>query len=544
MDLNLRNYHQFDRDDPNPLKSLDSQRKCLTQMMKAAYGKLDNISCCELLEIRLDSYSNTKMESQHIFKQNVQSILKDQNKLDNALKFQSRLDKFSPNVIKPLKCSNGRNNCTVSEDFHLGEFDELNEVLQDISVGKVTLNTNDYDSNIRENKHTIVLTDKRTTSDTQQKNNFHFKTAREELQIQSIKKNDNQQYGSSYTATSQKRKLGARRNINSKFVSPLLTNNEGSKENMDTDFSQEVDDRLKHIEAKMIELIKSEIMDCGPNLSWDDIAGLAFAKSAIQEAVVWPMLRPDIFTGLRRPPKAILLFGPPGTGKTLIGKCVASQSKSTFFSISASSLTSKWVGDGEKMVRALFAVARVHQPAVIFIDEIDSLLSQRSDTEHESSRRMKTEFLVQLDGATTDSEEKILVIGATNRPQELDEAARRRFVKRLYIPLPEFEGRLQLVKNLISSERHELNHEDFIDIAKAADGYSGADIKNLCSEASLGPIRSIDMSLIEHISTTDVRPLQKVDFNNAFLRVRSSVSEKDLETLVFWDKTYGSGCGF
>jgi SpoVK/Ycf46/Vps4 family AAA+-type ATPase len=121
------------------------------------------------------------------------------------------------------------------------------------------------------------------------------------------------------------------------------------------------------------------------------------------------------------------------------GKCVASQSKSTFFSISASSLTSKWVGDGEKMVRALFAVARCHQPAVIFIDEIDSLLSQRSETEHESSRRIKTEFLVQLDGATTDSEERLLVIGATNRPQELDEAARRRFVKRLYIPLPEYQ---------------------------------------------------------------------------------------------------------
>lgn len=125
-----------------------------------------------------------------------------------------------------------------------------------------------------------------------------------------------------------------------------------------------MDERLKNIEPKMVELIRSEIMDNGPSIGWDDIAGLEFAKTAIQEAVVWPMLRPDIFTGLRRPPKGILLFGPPGTGKTLIGKCVASQSKSTFFSISASSLTSKWIGDGEKMVRALFSVARCHQPAV------------------------------------------------------------------------------------------------------------------------------------------------------------------------------------
>merc|ERR1719418_524717 len=116
-------------------------------------------------------------------------------------------------------------------------------------------------------------------------------------------------------------------------------------------------------------------MDNGTAVQWDDIAGLEFAKETVKEIVVFPLLRPDIFTGLRGPPKGILLFGPPGTGKTLIGKCIASQSKSTFFSISASSLTSKWVGEGEKMVRALFAVARVHQPSVVFIDEIDSVLS-------------------------------------------------------------------------------------------------------------------------------------------------------------------------
>ena len=127
----------------------------------------------------------------------------------------------------------------------------------------------------------------------------------------------------------------------------------------------------------MIELITNEIMDQGAPISWNDIAGLSFAKKSVQEIVVWPMLRPDIFTGLRGPPKGLLLFGPPGTGKTLIGKCIASQSGSTFFSISASSLTSKWVGEGEKMVRALFAVAIVKQPSVIFIDEIDSLLGAR-----------------------------------------------------------------------------------------------------------------------------------------------------------------------
>ena len=142
------------------------------------------------------------------------------------------------------------------------------------------------------------------------------------------------------------------------------------------------------------------------------------------------MLRPDIFKGLRAPPKGLLLFGPPGTGKTMIGRAIAAESKSTFFSISASSLTSKWVGDGEKMVRTLFSIAQTKQPAIIFIDEIDSLLSARSETEHESTRRIKTEFLVQMDGARVSADDKILLIGATNRPYELDEAARRRFRKR------------------------------------------------------------------------------------------------------------------
>ena len=157
-------------------------------------------------------------------------------------------------------------------------------------------------------------------------------------------------------------------------------------------------------------------------MAWDDIAGLEHAKQTIKEIVVWPMLRPyhfwlisrDIFTGLRGPPKGILLFGPPGTGKTLIGKCIASQSGATFFNISASSLTSKWVGEGEKMVRALFAVARCRSPSVIFVDEIDSLLTSRTEGEMEATRRLKTEFLVQLDGAGGD-DARLLLIGMSGR---------------------------------------------------------------------------------------------------------------------------------
>ncbi|CAG5011553.1 unnamed protein product [Parnassius apollo] len=334
-----------------------------------------------------------------------------------------------------------------------------------------------------------------------------------------------------------KRTLGASRKAQGKFIPPML----GAQEKQERSETIVTDDRLKHIDAKMIELIESEIIDKGTPVGWDDIAGLQMAKSVIQEAVVWPLLRPDIFTGLRRPPKGILLFGPPGTGKTLIGKCVAAQCRATFFSISASSLTSKWLGDGEKMVRALFAVARCHQPAVIFIDEIDSLLTQRSDSEHEATRRIKTEFLVQFDGAATGEEDRLLIVGATNRPQELDEAARRRLVKRLYIPLPDLHARQQIISNLLKDENNDLTCEQVVEIAALTEGYSGADMKSLCSEAAMGPIRSVPLSQIINIDRDKVRPVNSEDFINALQRVRPSVSQDDLGQYVKWNSTYGQG---
>uniref|UniRef100_A0A182NTE9 AAA+ ATPase domain-containing protein n=1 Tax=Anopheles dirus TaxID=7168 RepID=A0A182NTE9_9DIPT len=387
-----------------------------------------------------------------------------------------------------------------------------------------------------------------------------FRTAKDELQIQNMKKyGTTNPPGKAPLFAYGRKTLGGRRTLGSKFVCPVRADNEDrSERNRDyaghddprggsshggNDDSQEeeLDERLKHIDPKMVELIRSEIMDRFQPLSWDDIAGLEYAKTIIKEAVVWPILRPDIFTGLRKPPRGILLFGPPGTGKTLIGKCIASQSKSTFFSISASSLTSKWIGDGEKMVRALFAVAVVHQPAVVFIDEIDSLLCQRSDTEHESSRRLKTEFLVQLDGAATAEDERILIVGATNRPQELDEAARRRLVKRLYIPLPERAARVQILTRLLERERNNLSEEEVARIGDLTEGFSGADMKVLCHEASMGPIRSIPFEELGEIAKDQVRPICYEDFRLALTKVKASVSPNDLQQYVVWDRTYGAG---
>lgn len=168
-----------------------------------------------------------------------------------------------------------------------------------------------------------------------------FKTARTEHNEQLAKKN----------LQAPRKTLGGNPSVSSRFVCPVKAEREKVSYG-DEGNSMECDNELfKNIDPKMIEQIKNEIMDSGTKVMWNDIAGLEYAKRIIQEVVVIPMMRPELFTGLRQPPKGILLFGPPGTGKTLIGKCIASQSKSTFFSISASSLTSKWIGEGEKLVK-------------------------------------------------------------------------------------------------------------------------------------------------------------------------------------------------
>lgn len=278
-------------------------------------------------------------------------------------------------------------------------------------------------------------------------------------------------------------------------------------------------------------MIVNEVLERSPGVEWEDIAGLTFAKACVMEAVVWPMRRADLFSGLRSPPKGVLLFGPPGTGKTMIGRAIASQTQATFFNISASSMMSKWVGEGEKTVRALFGVARALQPAVIFIDEVDSLLTQRTDGDAEASRRVKTEFLVQMDGAGTSSADRVLVVGATNRPQELDEAARRRLVKRLYIPLPDAAARRALVGRLLRRQRHSLDDGGLDTVAALTGGYSGSDVHALCAEAAMAPLRCLGERLLS-IDAAAVRPVGVADFVAAARAVRASVGGGTLPATI------------
>ena len=243
--------------------------------------------------------------------------------------------------------------------------------------------------------------------------------------------------------------------------------------------------------------IQREIINSNPGVSFKDIIGLDQAKRLMKEAVMLPLKYPQLFTGLLEPWKGILLFGPPGTGKTMMAKAVATQCKTTFFNISASTIVSKWRGDSEKLVKILFDLARYYQPSTIFIDEIDSVMSSRSQAgEHEASRRMKTELLIQLDGLIKSSDERVFLLAASNLPWELDSALLRRLEKRILIPLPEIEAREALIKMLIPPAKSK--DVDYNQIADMMDGYSGSDIKLVCKEAAMKPLRKL-MNEIENL---------------------------------------------
>ncbi|XP_035192971.1 vacuolar protein sorting-associated protein 4A [Oxyura jamaicensis] len=246
---------------------------------------------------------------------------------------------------------------------------------------------------------------------------------------------------------------------------------------------------------KLQEQLMGAIMMEKPNVRWSDVAGLEGAKEALKEAVILPIKFPHLFTGKRTPWRGILLFGPPGTGKSYLAKAVATEANnSTFFSVSSSDLMSKWLGESEKLVKNLFELARQHKPSIIFIDEVDSLCGSRNENESEAARRIKTEFLVQMQGVGNSSD-GILVLGATNIPWVLDSAIRRRFEKRIYIPLPEEAARAQMFKLHLGNTPHSLTDANIHELARKTEGYSGADISIIVRDALMQPVRKVQSAM-------------------------------------------------
>lgn len=244
------------------------------------------------------------------------------------------------------------------------------------------------------------------------------------------------------------------------------------------------DEESKKLEKALGDAIVTE----KPNVKWSDVSGLEMAKEGLQEAVILPIKFPQLFDETRQPWRGILLYGPPGTGKSFLAKACATECEGTFFSISSSDLVSKWMGESERLIKHLFKMAREKKPSIIFIDEVDSLCGSRSEGENDSSRRIKTEFLVQMQGVGNDMD-GVLVLGATNVPWELDSAIRRRFQKRIYISLPDANARAGIFRIKVGKTKHSLVEEDFIKLGELSEGYSGSDVSIVVNEALMMPVR-------------------------------------------------------
>ncbi|CAK7199993.1 hypothetical protein SEUCBS139899_002681 [Sporothrix eucalyptigena] len=328
--------------------------------------------------------------------------------------------------------------------------------------------------------------------------------------------------------------------------------------------------------------LMGSIVTESPNVHWEDVAGLEPAKDELQEAVVFPLRFPHMFQGKRKPRRAILLYGPPGTGKSYLAKAVATEVEYTLFSISATDLTSKWFGESEGLVRELFELAREKKPSVIFIDEIDALCQNRESGgggggagDDATTSRLKTEFLVQMDGVGHGDNEGVVLLAATNLPWSLDPAIRRRFQKRIHIPLPDADARLQLFRvhggeewtGVVGPAGGMKEKAAGTGLAQRTEGFSGSDVANAVQDALMLPVKRVRGAKYfrrdgvgsdwwvpcmsgetgaQPMTWKDIPngkarapPLTLEDFFTAVSKVKPSVGENEIQRCEEWTAQFG-----
>ncbi|KAG0633027.1 P-loop containing nucleoside triphosphate hydrolase protein [Tuber brumale] len=341
------------------------------------------------------------------------------------------------------------------------------------------------------------------------------------------------------------------------------------KENGGGQKGSDEEDAIDPENKKLRGALAGAILTEKPNIRWEDVAGLEGAKEALKEAVILPIKFPHLFTGKRKPWRGILLYGPPGTGKSYLAKAVATEANSTFFSVSSSDLVSKWMGESERLVKQLFAMARENKPSIIFIDEVDALCGTRGEGESEASRRIKTEMLVQMDGVGHDTS-GVLVLGATNIPWQLDSAIRRRFQRRIHIAVPDLPGRVKMFELSVGSTPCTLTPQDYKSLGQMSEGYTGSDINIAVQDALMQPVRKIQTAThyrkvitpeqeekltpcspgapgAMEMTWVDVDPdklmeppLELKDFVKAVRMSRPTVSKEDIKKSDNWTEEFGS----
>ncbi|XP_066063647.1 fidgetin-like protein 2 [Chamaea fasciata] len=284
-----------------------------------------------------------------------------------------------------------------------------------------------------------------------------------------------------------------------------------------------LEEQPKNVDPLVLELVNTKVVERGPPVQWSDIAGQVSVKAAIEEELVWPILRPGSYSGTGHPLRTLLLFGPRGTGKTLLSRCISTQLGSTLLRLSGATLLSTWKAEAEKILQTVFLVANCRQPAVVLITEAESLLADGGQ-----AGGLKSQLLSYLDDVASSSERNVVVIGTTARPGSIDEASHRRFGTRLYIPPPDGEARRHILRQALARQSCCLSERELAALAQRTESFSGAEILRLCQHA--GAARR---ALPGH-------PASYQDLEKAFCKVRPAASQKELDLFLEWDKMYGT----
>ncbi|XP_059727956.1 fidgetin-like protein 2 [Haemorhous mexicanus] len=290
-----------------------------------------------------------------------------------------------------------------------------------------------------------------------------------------------------------------------------------------------LEEQPKNIDPLLLELVNTKVVERGPPVQWSDIAGQVSVKAAIEEELLWPILRPGSYSGANHPLRTLLLFGPRGTGKTLLSRCISTQLGSTLLRLSGTTLLSTWKAEAEKILQTVFFVANCRQPSVVLITEAESLLAARVGEDGGQASSLKSQLLSYLDNVATSTEHNVVVIGTTARPGSMDEASHRRFGTRLYIAPPDGEARRHILRQALAKQSCCLSERELAALAQRTESFSGAELLRLCQHAGATARRTLPGP-----------PTSYQDLEKAFCKVHPAMSQKELDLFLEWDKMYGT----